>query len=114
MVDEFDVKIANISIGKNNKINSGNIIKESFKSNNNPFFIKLLGNRYNEIIIFLSYYMSNTYKGYFQELEYTSCNDEKQYVFNAQKINLNFHFNYATFINNTDKNNIVIFKNGKK
>ena len=116
IVDESIVKFANISIDKNNKINSGNIIQKIFKFNQNPSFIKLLENSYYETIIFLSYLSfkeSFMYYGYFQELEYTSCNDEKKYVYNAEKAYLNFYFDYATFFNSEDKNNIVIFNNEK-
>ena len=116
IVDKSVVKFANISIGKNNKINSGNIIQKIFKFNQNPFFIKLLENNYNETIIFLSYFPSDDsyiYYGYFQELEYTSCDDEKKYVYNAEKTYLNFDFDYATFIDSEDENNIIIFNNEK-
>ena len=116
IVDKSVVKFANISIGKNNKINSGNIIQKIFKFNQKPFFIKLLENNYNETIIFLSYFPSDDsyiYYGYFQELEYTSCDDEKKYVYNAEKTYLNFDFDYATFIDSEDENNIIIFNNEK-
>ena len=116
IVNESVVKFANISIDKNNKINSGNIIQKIFKFNQNPFFIKLLENNYNETIIFLSYFPSDDsyiYYGYFQELEYTSCDDEKKYVYNAEKTYLNFDFDYATFIDSEDENNIIIFNNEK-
>lgn len=118
LVDDTIVKFVSISINQD-EISKSSIIEENFNYDSIPYFIKLVKNNYDELIILLSYLENDEdidYKSYIQELDYTSCISKSISVYNAKKTKLDFNYNfiYATMIDSEDKGNIVIFNNGIK
>ena len=99
-----NVTISKITIQNNKFLKEDKEIEGNISS---CFYIKLLKNNYDEIILA----MVSQDKIEFIELSYSRCNNVYQKIFNGNIVNINFDI-YPKIDN--DKDNIIIINNGKE